>query len=95
MKEKKKHSVIWTAVLSLLAIGLCFFAGIFLDSALFVGEDGVHGHGMPIFTIVLPSLAVLVTMIRIIIFLVKKAVQNVKDIKELSEEQSTTHRLNP
>ena len=72
MKEKKEHGIIYILITSILIAVLCFIAGVFIDGNIFTGTDGVKGHGMPIFTLVLPATALIVMIIRIIIYVIRK-----------------------
>ncbi len=72
MKEKKEHGIIYILISSILIAVLCFIAGVFIDGNIFTGTDGVKGHGMPIFTLVLPAIALIIMVIRIIIYLIRK-----------------------
>ncbi len=78
-KEKKKVSVIWRILRSLLTVALAFFLGIFLDSRLFTGSDGVKGHGMPLLTILLPILTAAVIVLKLMIDLIRYIVNKNKE----------------
>ena len=81
MRSKKKKPLIYHVFISLLVIALCFFLGIFLDSKLMVGEDGVQGHGMPFFTIVTPAIAIIVSVLRVVVALVKEIIADNRERK--------------
>ena len=69
-------SIVFILITSVLSIVLSFFLGVLIDGTIFTGEDGVVGHGMPIFTMLLPIAAIAVSLIRIAVFAVRKAVEN-------------------
>ena len=81
MRSKKKRSAAFHILVSALIIVLCFFLGIFLDSKLMVGEDGVPGHGMPFFTIVTPGIAIIIAALRILIYVIKRIISDNKERK--------------
>ena len=74
-KEKKRRGIAFVLLTSVLVIVAGFFLGILLDANIFTGEDGVKGHGMPIFTILLPIAAAAMSLIRIVLWIVRKAVE--------------------
>ncbi len=82
MRSKKKKSLFVKVLVNLLIIVLCFFLGIFIDSKIMVGEDGVPGHGMPFFTIMAPALAVFISVIRIFVGLIQMVVRDNRDRKK-------------
>ena len=75
-KEKKRRGIAFILITSVLAVVLCFFLGVLIDGTIFTGEDGVIGHGMPIFTIFLPILAIAISAVRILVFAVRKIAEN-------------------
>ena len=81
MRSKKKRSIVFHILMSLLVIVLCFFLGLFLDSQLMIGEDGVPGHGMPFFTIVTPGLAIIISAVRILIYVIKRIISDSRERK--------------
>ncbi|MBO4819094.1 MAG: hypothetical protein J5528_03040 [Firmicutes bacterium] len=81
MRSKKKRSAAFHILLSVIAIVLCFFLGIFLDSQLMIGEDGVPGHGMPFFTIVTPGIAIVISAVRILIYVIKRIIDDNRERK--------------
>ena len=81
MRSKKKRSLFVKILINLLVIVLCFFLGLFIDSKIMVGGDGVQGHGMPFFTIMTPALAIFISVIRIFIGLIKMVVKDSRERK--------------
>ena len=81
MRSKKRKSLGGQIIISILVIVLCFFLGVFLDGQLMVGEDGVPGHGMPFFTVVLPALAIFISVLRIFIYLIKRMLRDSRERK--------------
>ena len=82
MRSKKKKPLIVKVLINLLIIVLCFFLGVFIDGTLMVGEDGVPGHGMPFFTIMMPAAAVFIAVLRIFIGLIQMVVKENRDRKK-------------
>ena len=82
MRSKKRRSPLFHILISILIVGLCFFLGIFLDSKLMIGEDGVPGHGMPFFTIVLPGLALIISAVRILVYLIRRIIEENRERKK-------------
>ncbi len=71
MKNKKSKNIFVQVLISVLVTALAFIAGVFIDGSIFTGTDGVKGHGMPIFTLVLPAIALTICIIRLIIIIIK------------------------
>ena len=69
MKPKKERSPwLWLLLIpiQLVIAAALFAAGAALDAAIFSGGEG-QGHGMPIFSVILPLLAVAVTAVVVIV----------------------------
>lgn len=84
MKPKKERSPwLWLIPIpiQLVILALTFFGGMAIDAAIFShGSGEAQGHGMPIFTIILPMIAlgftvivVLVCVIGLIVSLVRRS----------------------
>ena len=71
MKPKKERSPwLWLIPIpiQLVILALTFFGGIAIDAAIFShGSGEAQGHGMPIFTIILPMIALAVTGIVVLV----------------------------
>lgn len=71
MKPKKERSPwLWLIPIpiQLVILALTFFGGIAIDAAIFShGSGGAQGHGMPMFTIILPMIALGVTVIVVLV----------------------------
>ena len=80
-KQFKKKSpglaFLWLLLIpaQLIIDAILFFLGVSMDSIIFSGNGDVQGHGIPIFSVILPLIAIGITIFVIILSIVLVAVR--------------------